>query len=138
MTKVWYGYGSEHSSNLVMIGRFKSAEKAAKVKETLDSLAKQQAEDGHASSALTGDQSDEFTDDMLNLLREASIHSIAPHELEQLNYAVNVAAKGTEVVVTTDEIEVSAFLKILIATGAKVEVYSLHDHPKPADENAAE
>ena len=26
--KLWYGYGSEHSNNLVMIGQFKSVEDA--------------------------------------------------------------------------------------------------------------
>jgi hypothetical protein len=131
--KIWYGYGSEHSSNLVMIGRFKDAGKAQKVKEILDSLAKQQAGENRTSSTLTGDQSDMFTEEMLELLLKAGLNSLAPSELEQLNYQVNVEVKGNDVVITTDEIEVSAFLKILIGKGAKVEVYSAHDYPDKSD-----
>jgi hypothetical protein len=36
--RIWYGYGSEHSMNLVMIGRFKSAVDAEKTKEIIDQL----------------------------------------------------------------------------------------------------
>jgi hypothetical protein len=41
--------------------------------------------------------------------------------------------KGAKVVINTDEIEVSAFLKLLIDNGAKVEVYSAHDYPDEKD-----
>ena len=36
--KLWYGYGSEHSMNLVMIGRFKDAVAAAQAKRVIDAL----------------------------------------------------------------------------------------------------
>ena len=35
---------------------------------------------------------------------------------------------GSDVVVQTDEIDVIAFIKVLLARGAKVEMYSMHDH----------
>jgi hypothetical protein len=42
---------------------------------------------------------------------------------------VRVETKGNDIVLTTEEIEVSAFLKVLIDHGARVEVYSAHDYP---------
>jgi hypothetical protein len=39
--KVWYGYSSEHSMNLVMIGRFEDAGDAAKAKQIIDLLTEQ-------------------------------------------------------------------------------------------------
>ena len=36
--KIWQGYGSEHSMNLVMIGHFKDAGSAVKAKELIDSF----------------------------------------------------------------------------------------------------
>lgn len=36
--KVWNGYGSEHSMNLVMVGQFKTIEDAEKTKELIESL----------------------------------------------------------------------------------------------------
>jgi hypothetical protein len=34
--KTWNSYGSEHSANLVMIGKFKNAASAEKAKEAID------------------------------------------------------------------------------------------------------
>jgi len=39
---------------------------------------------------------------------------------------------GSRIVVTTDELEVSGFLKLMVDKGAKVEVYSAHDYPDKA------
>jgi len=39
--KIWRGYGSEHSSNLVMIGRFKTVGDAEAAKRIIDRLAEQ-------------------------------------------------------------------------------------------------
>ena len=36
--KIWHGYGSEHSMNLVMIGHFKSSEDAEKTQKLIDQL----------------------------------------------------------------------------------------------------
>jgi hypothetical protein len=127
--KIWYGFGSEHSSNLVMIGRFKEARYAKEAKEIIDRLIEEVRADPEAYSwdAIPPDR--RYSNPMHELLSASRIYNVGPTELEQLNYEVDVVVKGNEVVVTTDEIEVSAFLKILLDKGARVEVYSAHVYP---------
>jgi len=126
--KIWKGYGSEHSTNLVMIGHFREARDAEEVKELFNQLVNQASEDADNSQGNTAPQ-DRFTDRMLALLRAANLYSLAPAELEQLLYDVRVDVDGDKVVITTDEIDVSAFLKVLIEKGARIEAYSAHDYP---------
>lgn len=126
--KIWKGYGSEHSMNLVMIGHFKEVRDAQEVKELLNRLAGQVRDDTDQSQTNTVPQ-DRFTDRMLGLLRAANLYILSPTELEQLLYDVQVDVDGNKVVITTDEVDVSAFLKVLIDKGARVEVYSAHDYP---------
>ncbi|RMG27908.1 MAG: hypothetical protein D6732_19680 [Methanobacteriota archaeon] len=126
--KIWKGYGSEHSMNLVMIGYFKEARDAEKVKELFDQLVSQvmQSTNGGEIDRLPKDR---FTDPMLEFLREVNLYTIGPAELEQFLYDVRIDFDGDKVVITTDEVDVSAFLKVLIDRGARVEVYSAHDYP---------
>ena len=42
----------------------------------------------------------------------------------------DLKAKRDEVIIMTDEVDVSALLKLLLDRGAKVEVYSAHDYPE--------
>ena len=43
--------------------------------------------------------------------------------------------KDQQVVITTDEPDVSAFLKLMVDKGARVEVFSAHDYPDPSGRN---
>lgn len=126
--KIWKGYGSEHSANLVMIGHFEEPQDAKKVKELLDRLTNQVMEDTNGGE-IDRLPHDRFTDTMLEFLRKVNLYTIGPAELEQLLYSVRVDVDGNKVVITTDEVDVSAFLKVLIDKGARVEVYSAHDYP---------
>lgn len=127
--KLWYGYGSEHSMNLVMIGQFKDAGDAAKAKEAIERITEQVGIDIEADRIEVGEQTDRYSDDMLTLLGSGvNVHGIYPAELEQFAYDVSVEVEDNKVLVTTDEIDVSAFLKILLDKGARVEVYSAHHH----------
>lgn len=122
--KIWNSYGSEHSANLVMIGTFKSAESAEKAKAVIDKLSDLlRASDEDLYSG------ERFPNDVLNLLQELNFHSLAPSELVQFVFEVNSELIGNQIKLTTDEIDVSAFLKLLIDNGARVEVYSNHDYP---------
>lgn len=127
--KIWYAHGSEHSANLVMIGRFKSAADAARAKQTIDSLAGAVNAEFREGSLSFGSLPERFSEKMRELLEREKIYSIAPHELEQFAEDVNVNHNGTEVKIGTDEIEVSAFMKVLIDRGAKLEIYSAHSYP---------
>lgn len=126
--KIWKGYGSEHSMNLVMIGHFKEASDAKKIKDLLDQLAGQVKDDADKNQSNTVPQ-DQFTDGMRELLRAANLYILGPAELEQLLYDVQVDVDGNKVVITTEEVDVSVFLKVLLDKGAKVEVYSAHNYP---------
>ncbi|HKT26569.1 DUF6375 family protein [Dyella sp.] len=132
--KIWNGYGSEHSMNLVLIGRFKRAQDAEKVEKDIDRLSAQASkDDSHAVSF--GDPEDQrFSDDMLSLLRSLNLNTLSPSDLGQLVSDHHLTRKGDQITVTTDEAEVSAFVKLFIEAGAKVEVFSAHDYPSDSDD----
>lgn len=130
--KIWYQHGSEHSANLVMIGRFEDAADATKAKEIIDALTRQVAEDQAAGTLTLGSPSERFGDAMLDLLGKLNVLTIGPGELEQFAYDVSVKLRGNDVVVTTEEYDISAFLKVLFLKGARIEVYSAHDFPNTA------
>jgi len=127
--KIWHQHGSEHSANLVMIGHFEDATEATKTKEIIDALTKQVVEDQDKRTRVIGSLSERYGTEMLDLLGRLNVTSIGPGELEQFAYDVNVKVEGNKVVVTTDELDIAAFLKVMFHRGARIEVYSAHDHP---------
>lgn len=125
--KIWHGYGSEHSSNLVMIGHFKNPEDAKKVQELIDQLT-----EGLRDKIDIGTFRDRFGDDVLELLRKTNCYGFNPIELEHFLYEKRIQVEGDKIVLTTDESDVSAFFKLMIEKGAKVEIYSAHAYPNTA------
>ncbi|MFC5583462.1 DUF6375 family protein [Rhodanobacter terrae] len=77
--KIWNGYGSEHSMNLVLIGRFKRARDAEKVEKDIDKLSTQASRDDSQSIPFGEPEDQKFSDDMLSLLR-----SEPPRDLRRL------------------------------------------------------
>jgi hypothetical protein len=128
--KVWSGYGSEHSQNLVMIGRFETAADAERAKMILDKLEGLVADEVEAKRLEVGKGNQRFSDKVRETLRALELYSLGPAELEQFAYGVRVRREGSTVVITTDESEISAFLKILVDGKAKVEVFSAHFYPE--------
>ena len=131
--KIWYQHGSEHSANLVMIGHFEDATDATKAKEIIDALTKQVVEDESNGSLTLGSSSDRYGNEMLDLLGRLNIAAIGPQEIEQFAYDVNVEIDGSDLVLTTEEYDISAFLKVMFSKGARIEVYSAHDYPDTAN-----
>jgi Family of unknown function (DUF6375) len=127
--KIWYQYGSEHSANLVMIGHFEDFADATKAKEIIDALTTQVREDESNGALTIGHPSERYGDAMLDLLGKLNVNSIGPNEIEQFVYDVKIQAQGNDLVLTTNELDISAFLKVMIDGGARVEVYSAHDYP---------
>jgi hypothetical protein len=127
--KVWYGFGTEHSTNLVMIGRFRDAATAETANKIIEQFTTALRAEEKAGRLTVGEPNDHYSDEVLRLLTDFGIHSLGPAELEQFLYDVSVRRDGNMIVVTTDEIEVHALLKVLLAKGARVEVYSAHDYP---------
>jgi hypothetical protein len=129
--KIWNSYGSEHSMNLVMIGRFKEAGSAEEAKKFIEKLTAQVVSEPAMDTErieLDRDRT-RFSDAVMDLFKEWSMYSLSPLDLEELRYEANVERKDQEVVITTEETEVGVFLKILVGKGARVEVYSAHDYP---------
>jgi hypothetical protein len=111
-----------------MIGRFKDADTAKHIRVILDEL-RDQVQHEQASGLLTeGVPPDRYSTRMNDLLVRLGIHTIQPQELEQFNYEFELSIDNNSVVLKTDETDISAALKVMIGKGAKVEVYSAHDH----------
>ncbi len=127
--KVWHGYGTEHSMNLVMIGRFNEATEAETALDVIkQAIALVQTEENEGR-LVVGDPVDRYSDEMLRAVGELRMHNIGPRELEQFLYDVTVDRHGDKIVFRTDEVEVQAFVKLLLTHGAKVEMFSAHDYP---------
>jgi hypothetical protein len=130
--KIWKSYGSEHSAKLVMIGRFKDAASAEEAKAIIDQFVEFISE---RDSGADEESNDSYPDDVMEFLRRVNTYIISPLELEQFRYDVRVELKGTEIHASTDEYDISGFLKLLVDNGARVEVYSAHDYPKTSGSN---
>ncbi|MBI3412120.1 MAG: hypothetical protein HY040_27630 [Planctomycetes bacterium] len=128
--KLWFGYGSEHSMNLVMIGRFEDARDAVRAKQLIDRVIEKVSEDVAAGLIDFDGSTERFSKEMTEFLQNEKVYNLAPAELEQFAYDVAVEVKGSTLVLRTDECDVSAFLKLLIDHRARVEVFSAHHHPE--------
>ncbi|WP_236309123.1 DUF6375 family protein [Pseudomonas gessardii] len=115
--------------NLVLIGRFKRAQDAEKVEKDIDRLSAQASKDDSHSIPFGEPEDQRFSDDMLSLLRSLNLNTLGPADLGQLVSEHYLRREGDQITVTTDEAEVSAFVKLFIEAGAKVEVFSAHDYP---------
>jgi len=128
--KIWNGYASEHSMNLVMIGRFKNEEDAAKTQEIIERLTEQVRSDEEAGRIKIGAETDRFTEGMMDLLEKLKVYLFGPAEVEQFAYDFKTKIEGKQIVITTEESDVSALFKVLIDRGAHVEIYSAHNEPE--------
>ena len=122
--KIWYGYGSEHSMNLVMIGHFKNTEDSGKAYRLIQQLTNELKDKIDVDP-----QRDRFDEDVMNVLKETGCYNLSPIELQQFLYDVSTRLDKDKIIITTDESEISAFLKVMIENGAKVEIYSAHNYP---------
>ncbi len=126
--KIWNSFGSEHSANLVMVGRFKDAASAEKAKEVIDKIS-----DFVLNSEEKFEGANHYSDQALELLKTVNFYSVSPAEFEQFRYEVMPTLEGDKLVLRTDDVEISAVLKIMVENGARVEVYSAHTYPDSTD-----
>ena len=124
--KIWKGFGSEHSMNLVMIGKFENIADAEKANRIIELITKQVQADMNSGAITMGGRTERYTDGMMALFRELNVYDINTVEVEQFAYDINVEQRQDKITITTDESDVSAYLKILVAKGARVEVFSAH------------
>jgi hypothetical protein len=60
--KIWNGYGSEHSANLIMIGTFKEIKDAKEAFRKIDILKDQVDKDQNSGKLVVGGGSDIYSD----------------------------------------------------------------------------
>ncbi|ELY2671573.1 hypothetical protein SMZ63_000655 [Cronobacter sakazakii] len=132
--KIWNGYGSEHSMNLVLIGRFKQVQDAEKVEKDIIKLSTQASKDECYFIPFNEPKNHRFSDEMLSLLHSLELPILGPADLGQLVSDHNLSRDGEIITITTDEAEVSAFVKLFVEAGAKVEIFSAHDYPSDSSD----
>lgn len=131
--KIWTGYSSEHSMNLVLIGKFKQTKDAEAVSDVIKKLGEQASKDDAYAIAHAPPEDQRFSDGMMALIQQFQLYTLAPEELGQFNFEHSVKQDGDTIKISTDEADVSAFIKLFVDRGARVEVYSAHHYPdKPA------
>lgn len=121
--KVWYGYGSEHSANLVIIGSFESDSDASAVENLLQEWTVM-VEDEPRTENLK-----DYSNKMLAFISKHNIGFIGPSDSEELRYEYGIKREKSQIIIKTEEMGISAFIKAIIWKGGKVEVYSAHDYP---------
>ncbi|WP_164111997.1 MULTISPECIES: DUF6375 family protein [Sphingobacterium] len=121
--KIWNSYGSEHSANLVMIGSFRTKAEAEDANNAIEQI-KEYLSDSQESY----EDGTRFSKPLRELLMTLKVYTLAPREIDQFNYDARAELKDDRIVITTEESDFSAFLKILIEFNAKVEVYSAHTY----------
>ena len=117
--------------NLVMIGSFKRANDAAETKDLITKI-REHAEKYPIRSHSENPDEIRFSSETLDFLGKVNLWTIGPAELEQFNYDVSIEQRSNTLVLKTDESDVSAFLKLMIEKGAKIEMFSAHDYPDDA------
>jgi hypothetical protein len=127
--KIWYGYGSEHSMNLVMVGHFRDEDQAKKAKWMIEQIQEFVQGEVDAGRMEIGSPENQYSDRIRELLERLNFFHASPAEFDQLGYDFSVKQDGTDLVLTTDEVDVSMFLKLFVHSGARVEVYSAHEYP---------
>lgn len=123
--KIWHSYGSEHSAQLVMIGRFKTiedADGAHKALEEIHEYMRNHSPDLH--------QAVRYPPELVALLKRLNLHNLSVHEIDQFSYDVSSTLKRDEVIIDTNEPDISAYLKVMVDRGARVEVFSTISYPE--------
>jgi hypothetical protein len=122
--KIWNSYASEHSLNLVIIGRFKEEHEAEEFEKQTEKVTHFLSENSDFDV-----EADRFDRKTLDFLGKENLSSLSPQQLGHLLYDVHLTREGKEIRIGSDD-DVNAFISLLIHKGAKVEVFSAHDYPE--------
>lgn len=128
--KVWIGYGTEHSANLVIVGTFKTAKDAAEAMEIivgLSSLVLNGIRDGKLSE-FDGLENGNFSSEQMEFFDKVKAHNFLLEDMNSFLYDFNSSLEDTKLIITTDEMMINGLINSLISKSAKVEIYSAHDY----------
>ena len=127
--RIWYGFGSEHSANLMMIGRFKTSEDAKEATLVLERLS-DVVESNFDYDRFDANPMSVFdNDDVREALSELKLYGLTPEDIENFAKGHIVDRDGDLVLLQTEEWDLSGFMKVMVERGARIEVYSGHDYP---------
>ncbi len=122
--KIWFGHGSEHSYSLVLVGYFTDETSARSAEQKFERL-RVAAEKELPEIGWDADQ--RFTTGMRELLDTIKVWDLSRTDIENFAFEHTARRDGQTLRISTDEIEVQGFLKVLIGAGARVEIYSSHE-----------
>ncbi|MSR58146.1 MAG: hypothetical protein EXS05_10770 [Planctomycetaceae bacterium] len=132
--KIWRGYGSDHSSNLVMIGEFKTEEDAERVYELINMISENANSDFAKGIFEQWSKNDQLSEETENRLRELKLFSLSPPDVSDFAlWNPSMERSGKTLRFRSDDVEIGGFVKLMVAEGAKVQVYSAHSYPDDED-----
>lgn len=133
--KIWFGYGSDHSANLVMIGEFKTEQDAARVVALIEEIsdrASSDLADGIIDYCAKNERLSENTEARI---RNFELYNLSPADIADFALlGPSIVQKGKALHFHSDNEEIGGFVKLMVARGAKVQVYSAHEYPQIDDE----
>jgi hypothetical protein len=128
--KVWHGYGSEHSANIVMIGEFKSEQDAERVYHLIETLRESAGSDLSENVIDFGGRNEEFSSATEARLRELKLYGMSPSDIADFALVnTSIDKSGAVLRFRTDDVDIGGFVKLMVDHGAKVHVYSAHSYP---------
>lgn len=122
--KLWQSYGAEHSLNLVIIGHFKEANLAEEFEDLVDETA-----DFLRELNSFDVEEDRYDPQVMEYLSKKNIYCLTPQQLGHMLYDYSIDREGSDIKISSDD-DINGFISLLINKGAKVEVFSAHDHPE--------
>jgi Family of unknown function (DUF6375) len=127
--KIWRGYGSDHSANLVMIGEFKTEEDAHRVYELIDVVSRIAQSDSEKGVFEHWSKNEQLSEETANRLRELELFSLSPSDVSDFAFwNPSIEKVGKTLCFRSDDVEIGGFVKLMVAAGAKVRVYSAHEY----------
>ena len=110
--RIWHSYGSEHSMDLVLVGRFETvsgAEAAIERMEALKALAQAEWSDDDWRR-----QDERMPDTLLDELMKLKLYEMGRSDVDIYALDHSVERRGSTIRIWTEESEVQGFLKVLI------------------------
>lgn len=122
--KIWTGYGSEHSANLVMLGKFKTAEDATSFLAELEKLERLIQEDGSGDDVYRA-----FPEKIMDAVFNGRIrfcNDFAPKDLEDFRMELHRQQRADDQTIVEFKSDVTGWaglIKMMVNAGARVEVF---------------
>lgn len=119
--KIWKAFGGEHSAKLKIVGEFKTIENANEAARLFNDLVDVEEKNKGKNPF--------FSNEVMKILEEYESPLLSESDPEQMDYFDHVSPEGNKIIITTDELEIQAIIKIFFNYGAKIEIISRHYHP---------